>query len=47
MQRDLHFDLFGREAAMLQGMLFVDEFYGDDGIGTTEGSCLADAVETC
>lgn len=42
-EQDLHFDLFGRETALLKGMFLVDELDSDDGFGRVDGDGFADA----
>lgn len=42
MEDDFHLDLLGREAAMLECVVFVDELYGDDGLGRIDGRGFAD-----
>ena len=37
-------EVLGLEAAVLVGVVFVDEFYGDDGGGLFEGGGFADAL---
>jgi hypothetical protein len=44
MQNDFHFNLLGREAALLECMFLIDELDGDDGLGSIVGYCFADAV---
>jgi hypothetical protein len=41
-QDNFHLDLLGREAAMLECVLLVDELYGDDGLGRVDGCGFAD-----
>jgi hypothetical protein len=41
-QRDFDPELLGREAAVREGVFFVDELDGDDGVGGMEGGGLAD-----
>jgi hypothetical protein len=44
MQTDLELNLLGAQSAYFEGMLFVDEFDGDDGFRLVLGYCLADPV---
>ena len=44
MKCDFDLELFGGEAAVGEGVLFVDEFHGDDGVVGMEGGRFADAV---
>ncbi len=41
---DFEGDLFGREAAVAEGVGFVDEFDGEDWVGGGEGDGFFDAV---
>lgn len=43
MQRGLELKLFGAQAAGAEGVVFVDEFHGDDRGGLVEGARFADA----
>jgi len=46
-QGELDVQLFGAQAAGAEGVLFVDEFDGDDGVGGVAGDCFADAEGGC
>jgi len=41
-QDDLHLNLLGRKAAMLESVLLVDELDSDDGLGRIYGCGFAD-----
>lgn len=43
MQRDLDLELFGGEAAVGEGVFFVYELYGDDGVIRVERGSFTDS----